>query len=632
MKQWFTYKKAALPAGLLLLIACGEKELGHGSPEAAAQYEELTTGYQVLKSEELTEEILGDSAEVSELIAHFNRTADAGYATPKSGITMLHLACLFKKPELARCLLLDGANPNARTTDPYGEKAHSPLSYAISPVIFEGDSDEEIIQLVDILINGGANPKGVICYDKGLMSTAAYVCENEAVARHLLQYAGGITADDIALIIERGWADLLGDILEPKNALTPAEKECIVCAGYIIKGHYDAQVNIRMVELFLSKGCDINTTFEGSTVLLEAAAHLSYAEDAEFRSKWVDFIAYLLSKGADITTVAGAESAHAGLCAYDLLANRPGVLEALAERGHKLAAPPIEMREGTELVDDLARAGIRRMNAVEAQPHLQKIASIFTPTAEQMACSNFDAALLSAAEILCRVDQNYAAEVINNSSLWALVPRIHQHTHDDEPHHHVSAATLIYILRDVNGICIDRNKILQVIKQAEQIRDHDLAAHAVELLGRDPGAAPIVTELLESPDIAIRAGAWGAKLQLAGLPRSTNGEVKNWLAAHGREADTQPLRTALLATSLDEMWFGHMSPERKAELIQALRDIGAPESAIIVYGEYADNMDNPDKLDELEALGKEWSYELEIATARFIFQHADDFLAPNQQK
>lgn len=629
MKHRLIKNGIILFGGIMLLSACWEKQFGKATPEAAAQYEEVLAGYKAVKSDEELEEVLAGEDEITELITRFDQTADVHYTTPERGITMLHLACLFKKPELARCLLLEGANPNARTRDAYGEVAWSPLGYALTPGIDDSDTADTIIQLVDLLVQSGADTKGVIYYDRGLLETAAYACEHEAVARHLLQYAGPVTAEDIALVMERGWAYVLEDILKTKPTLTAEDAACIVCAGYIIKDHYDGLTNMRMVELFLNKGADINATYKGSTILQEAAAHLSYAEDEEFLNKWLDFIAYLISKGADVAQIAGAESAHAGLCAYDILANRPGVLEALEKRGLRLVAPPMEIRGGIALIDDLTRAGIRKMGADAARPYLQQIASVFSPTQEQMAHDSFSMALLSAAEILYCVDPAYAAEVINASPLWQIPPNNPHHDHSTCQH--ATAATLIYILVDVPGVCVDRNKILQVIRQAELINDRDLAAHAVELLGRDPQATEIVEELCKSPNLAIQAGAWSAKLQHMGLPPCTNGAVKRWLATHGREADTPAIRTALLATSLDEMWYGNLSAERKAECIQALRTIGAPESAITVYGEYADNMDNPEKLDELEALGKDWSYELEIATARYILQHADDFLNLIQQ-
>lgn len=634
MNFYCKYGQAAMLAGVLLLGGCGERDFGNATPEAAAQYAEIIEGFKQLKGEEWIEEELNSEAEVNALIAHFDRTADARYATPQSGLTMLHLACLFKKPELARCLLMDGADPNARTRDVYNLAASTPLRFAISPGIFEADTDEKILQLVDLLVAHGAQTDGEIEYDLSLLATAAHICENEAVARHLLTHVSKVTADDMSLIIERGWADLLEVILHKKETLTPDEQKLITSTAQMIKGKEKGEINKRLVEMFLRKGVDINTVSQGDTPLLVAARYLNLYDDKQFLNAWVDFIAYLLSKGADADYIAGAESAHAGLCAYDMLAHQPWVLEALAEKGCQLNPPPLTMRDGAQLVDDLCRAGMRKMSAEEARPHLQQIISIFTPTAEQMRHRGFETALLSAAEILQRGSPQQAAEAINASAIWGMAPHLHEHENEEDAWdcHHVSAASLIYILQDVKEVCADSANIMRVVEQALSLQDYTLAASAVELLGRNADTADMIQQLCESPHIAVRAGAWGAKLQQMGLPRCTNGSVRDWLATRGRNADTPAIQTALLATSLEEMWYGNMPPARKQEFIEALRTIGAPEAAIKVYGDYADNMDNPAKLDELEALGKDWRYELEIATARYILQNSADFLSPATTK
>lgn len=631
MRSFFYRTALSLSAIVVLLPSCQDKDFGGATPEAAAQYAEMIEGYNTLKGEEWLEEELPGETEVNTLIVQFDRTADARFATPQSGLTMLHLACMFKKEELVRCLLADGADPNARTRDAQGLMAATPLRFAIAPGIFEGDTDAKTIAIVDLLIKNGANAGGEIEHELGLMATAAHVTENEAVARHLLQYSPELSADDIHMLIERGWANLIEDIFKNKEQLTDDEKQLIVSASQIIKGHYDGKINQQLIDLFLNKGVSINTvSANGLTPLLTAAGMLGFAEDEKFKNLWLDFICYLLSKGADSTIVAGADSPLAGMCAYDLLANREGVLQTLAEKGQKLTEPPLAIRSGEHLTTDLSRAGMRRMTAEAARPYLEQIKSIFTPTKEQMSNVNFDTALLSAAEILQRINPQLAAEVMNDSPIWKIAP--HLHDHEDMVCHHVSAASLIYILQEVRDVCVDRSRIMQVAQQAMDINDTELAAQAVELLGRDPSAVNDIESLCNSPHIAIRAGAWGAKLQQMGLPRSTNGAVKDWLAIHNRQADTPVLQTVLLATSLEDVWYNNMTPERKKEFIQALQTIGAPPAAIKVYGEYAENMDNPEKLDKLEALGKDWRYELEIATARYISAHAAAFLSGADSK
>ena len=145
MRFYHVYRQMAALAGALLVAGCGERDFGQATPEAAAEYAEIIEGFNALKGEEWIEVELNSEAEVNALIVHFDRTADARYATPQSGLTLLHLACLFKKPELAHCLLLDGANPNAQTRDVYGDAASTPLRFAISPGVFEGDTDAKII-------------------------------------------------------------------------------------------------------------------------------------------------------------------------------------------------------------------------------------------------------------------------------------------------------------------------------------------------------------------------------------------------------------------------------------------------------------------------------------------------------
>jgi hypothetical protein len=175
-------------------------------------------------------------------------------------------------------------------------------------------------------------------------------------------------------------------------------------------------------------------------------------------------------------------------------------------------------------------------------------------------------------------------------------------------------------------------KLRTIMQQALDVEDVELAADAVELMSRCADASAELEELKKSPHAAIRAGAWAAELQRRGLPAATNGGVKKWLESAQRKADSPAVHTALLATSLDEIWLNNMTPQRRQEFMEALRTIGAPQAAIDTFGRYADNMDNPTVLDELEALGKDWIYELEITTARYMIAHEIEFLPPQKAK
>lgn len=589
------------------------------------QYAEMEYVFRELKEEEWLTEELWDIAEAEQLLQHYAETQDASYATPKHRLTMLHLACLFKKPALVLHLLNNGADANAATMDDEGIPADTPLRFAIAPGVTESDTDEISIQIIDILIKHGAQAHGNISHGEGLLSTAAAVCDSPAIVQHLMHYAPKPTVSDLAAILERGWIEPVTDELRKYSELSAEQKGLIIAAASPSPA-ISPEVNKRCIDGLLELGIDINTTSPqmGETALFTAAAYLDMLTDPQQRQQWVDFIAYLLSKGADpALTIRMDDSPGQNLCAYDLLAAKPEVMAELQQRGHHLQAPQLVFRPGAELPATLCRAGMRHLPAEEALRHWDAIATIFSPTAEQLENADLAEALLSAVQILARADAAKASDLINNSTIWQIKPCHHQ---NEGCHHMVSAGTLVYAAAETPGIIIDKQKLLDIAAQSTQNDHAESAALAVELLGRCPDAAAELEAFCNSPNLPICAGAWQAKLQQAGLPKATNAGVANWLAAHGLKADTSAVQTALKATSLEEMWTGQLTSARRNELIQALKDVGAPQEAISVYGQYIDSMAHPEQLDELAAQGNEWSYKLEIATAKFILQHAQEFI------
>lgn len=591
------------------------------------QYTEMAQTFQEIKGEEWLAAELPDVAEAEALLQHYAKTKDAKYTTPKHHITLLHLACLFKKPALVLQLLKNGADPNATTIDDEGSPIDTPLRFAMSPGITEADTDDISILIINLLVKHGADTKGAISHGEGLLATAAATCDSRNIVQHLLQLAPEPTVHDLALLLERGWAEEVADVLRTRQKLTPEEKSLILAAATPSPA-ISPEVNKHSIDILLGLGIDINTTAPamGETPLFTAVAYLDMLTDREFRRQWVDFIAYLLSKGADPTlTIRQDDAPGQALCAYDLLAAKPEILEDLRQRGYRLEPPELNFRPGPELPATLCRAAIRKISAQDAQPHLDTIAGIFSPTEEQLRDANLTDALLSAAEILVRTDAAFASHVINQSPIWQTPPCNHQLHQNEECHHPLTAGTLVYIAAEIPGIVIDKQKLLNVTQQAIQIHDAELAALAVELLGRCEDATAELEAFCQSDNLPICAGAWSAKLQQAGLPKATNAGVANWLAEHQRQADSPAIQTALNATSLDEMWQCQLTQARREELIQALKDVGAPQEAIAVYGQYIDNMENPEQLDKLSEQGNDWSYKLEIATAKFIFQHAQEF-------
>lgn len=611
-------KALLISAGIQCMVSCTEEKL---TPEEQ-QYAELIYTFNQLKDEEWMQSELQQVKEAEELIVRYDRYRDATYATPQSKLTMLHLACFFKKPELAQLLLAAGANPNAFTVDEDGREADSPLGFALAPGFLDIDTDKRALRLVNILAKAGANTTGVISHGQNLWSTAAIVCESEELARKLIHYAPPATIDDITRIVERGWANLLQDILQNQEIL-PEEAQTLLYATALPFNGKSTKVNCQLAELLLQQGADINATcyLTDETILHKAAYQLGMFEDKELREDWLDYIAFLIKKGANPT--ADIDMAHHGTYAYDFLAGREGVLEALTARGCIIKAPVTEIRPGTHLCNDIIRAQMCRIPTDDILAHFDTIAAIFTPTEEQMANELCGYALADAAQLLERADAARASEVIKNSTLW-------QKNCGD--HTGLSAADLIHALDRAETLSVEPNALMQVAEQAIAQNNLELAATAVQLLGRCPAASDSIDKLCESPHISVRAGAWNAKLQLAGLPLSTIGGGQYWLEQNKRQADTPVLQTILLATSLEEMWCNNMDDARKKQFIDALKTVGAPQEAIRVYGEFANNMDNPEQLDELSKFGDDWKFELEIATAKYIFEHAADILPPAPQK
>ena len=132
-----------------LLFSCSPQEKGHATPEAAAELALISSYLPEIGIDEVLE--IPGSEEIYTLMSDFATSADPRQASRPSGVSMLHLACLFKKPELARCLLIDHADPNAATV-----AGDTPLGLAVSLRGTEDDqvTDESIIKLIDILVAG----------------------------------------------------------------------------------------------------------------------------------------------------------------------------------------------------------------------------------------------------------------------------------------------------------------------------------------------------------------------------------------------------------------------------------------------------------------------------------------------
>lgn len=595
----------------LLLANCGDK--GNATPQAAAEFAEAQNELGTLAQEEVMEE--EEQAEWNSLIQHFSRTADARYATPAHKLTMLHLACMLKKPELARCLLKDGADPHARTICDSGEPGDTPLSYAVASIYSPETSAETVNLLLDTLLDAGADLKAPAPMDTPLASAMLITCYHEEVFLHLLHR--GMPTDESTTwgVAFKGWNKALRELLDNGRPMDPALLPATASLGHRL---FQGQ-QLLCARLLLERGVPVDSEDAyGRTALFIAASCLRELSGDGRQDEALEMLCLLLSHGADAFHSAEQDEEYPGFCAYDFLAEYPEVLEKLKEAGYPLHAPKLQLRSGPSLLGDVSRIAMRPLAPEEIAPHFETIASVLTPSPAMQSMEIYPEALCSAIALLARVDAVRAARAIEAMPFWK----------DSRAwvHHPVTEA-LVSTLQRTSSLVLDKDFLISLADKMEQAGLHDEAAAVTSLLGRCPHASAEIDIMCNRPEWPLQAGAWQAKLIQAGLPPATDGSVSAWLANAGRQADTPVLKRALLLTSLEQIWYGEMDENALEEFLSACHAIGAHQAAE-QYKAIAQHLDDPDKLDEIMSGNNEWKFELEIATARYFLQHREELLPP----
>ena len=143
--------------------------------------------------------------------------------------------------------------------------------------------------------------------------------------------------------------------------------------------------------------------------------------------------------------------------------------------------------------------------------------------------------------------------------------------------------------------------------------------------------APLRAAPREGEAAATRTAAWTVRLHRAGLPDAKAGNVAAWLHTHelNPAAMSASVVEALHLTSLDDFWMGDMDTNEQQTLFLYMEDIGQKAIADR-YRAIAKVLDNPRELDRLTADSERWSWDLESAVARFIWEHREAFLQARQ--
>lgn len=593
------------------LLSCTPREKGSATPQAAEEFAFIGSAL----SEVPLDEILGmpEFDELSLLMADFASTADARIASRPSGVTVLHLACIFKKPELARCLLLDQADPNAATA-----MGDTPLSLALTQHGAEDESvtEDTIIQLLDVLVKGGADIKKPVGNNVPLLNYAGLNCASEKVFLHLLSLGCPKDETTIQAPALMGWNHALQSMLEQGEKPTPATLDALLLMAA-------SNLHADTVQLLLAAGADVNAhQLMGTTPLVEVAGHLlspAEEEETEHRNTILDICALLIKNGADPALSEIRQEGSPAFCAADILTRDQATIEALRARGIELKPQGITFTSGVALLEEIGKAHV--LERIPAAEYFDAIAAIFYPTEEMRSNPMYHEVLPMAIELLHSIDPQRCSHLLGALPLWA----------NKEAWDAGHGAAMIPAITQCEHLVLPKEIICAHATRLASEGRLDEAACMIELLSRCPDAKAEIEQFSRHSAGALKAGALAARLRQEGLPTPRDGDVELWLNNQRRNAEASPVvQKALLLTSLSRMWYGDMPPDEQKLMFDAMEEIGAPEAARH-YRAIAAAMDDPEVLDKLTDDSDSWKFELEIATAEYILAHRMDFLSLPQE-
>lgn len=605
----------------VLLGACDGGSKGSATPQAAAEFAEIEQ-MQLDPHDPM-------DREWRDVINHFAKHMDTAYASKESQFTILHIAAIFNKAELVRCLLKDGADANATTyylSPETGECSgeDSALELALADISGNPRGADGIIATIDALLQGGAKAEVKGSMKTSMAATAITLCEHESAVLHLMQQRPDICrsqdTDAHMMAAWKGWESVLKQLLTA-YPLSPEEagKALFTAAGgaFQIEGKHS-----RCIHLLLEHGAPINSRDEADRTPIFAAATTLLQTESNETPYVLSIIEQLLNEGADATLCAQDEE-YPGCSAYDLLRMHPTALEELAQRGHKLEAPPLLFTPGLMLLSDVCKAKQRGQTTDVTLQHYDAIATILRPTADMQDSPIYPEALENAISLLCEADAHKTANLVANMPLW------HSIAADKEASHHITP--LLSAIRNAPNLILPAELLCQAARDLQRKKMNDEAATIVEWLGRDEHAQPYIEQMKQAQHPALQAGAWSAILLQKQLPAPRVGEIQYWIEKHPQADKTHPaLQKALLLTSLQELWTGEMPANKQKQLIAAMREIGAPNAAN-QYEKIAQNLHDAEVLDQIMDQPDDWKFELEIATAQFILQNEQAFHKTPQQ-
>ena len=588
---------------------CGcDTQYSHATPQAAQELARLMQEIQEAPFDSRAEAIFPDweaVVEFQQLYERFQDADDTRLATP-GGVSILHAACFFKKPELARCLLADGADPNAAT-----EAGLTPLSLAVGSSITDGDDEESVLQLVETLHRAAVQPTA-----DALVEAANAACSGrprERVFAALLDLGCPPSEKSVFLTVLNGWhAPLLqqGEFVKTLPQETVDEYITVATACYegdctpIIQTLVEWKPNVSRTAL--------------DTALRNTANAAWLSPDEETLANALRTSETLLRLGANPNVEEGDEPSAA-----DIICAVPAWADALKQAGYDIKPNPATFTEGEELHHQVVRADMLQRALPAGDPDLfNRVAALLTETREDEDCCCEHNIHSSALGVLLRTDPRWTSEFITALPIWR----------DLDAWEKLGGTSLLPAMLEVDrGECfplaLPPQKVCRIAEEMDARGMQEEACSLLSLLGgTDTQETADTLQRLASDAAhpALQAGAVCALVRRARVPQPEEGAVEEWLEKHPDTTAHPAVQTALLLTSTARLWGGLMPPDEQRRLLQAMRDIGAAEAAE-KHAAIIKVLDNPEALDELESGDPSWKFRFKSRIGEFILQHRDEF-------
>ncbi len=618
---------------------------------------------------ELAEKLPGEDEtdltdEARELVAHYLETGEVNYATPKHGLTMLHLAALTHRLWLVEQLLAEGADPNARLHSKEG-MGDTPILLALSSVSWSHPNDDALLIIKALVQHGaGINLEGssrVLGMATRDYSVRRGQLNNEGLVMELMKLGAKAGYTDLANFTNYGWSRALQALMASPEwpELRQDLARVLHWSAVTFQGESE---QLECLKLLLQHATekDVKGTTQANPLysLTSDIPTESCGDDGgQKEANYAEFASQLITHGAAPLSPGGEFGRS---CAADHIALYPWMVELLQERGHNLVAPAHRLTPGTlaEQLLDIPAGAFRKEELVE---QYATIAGIFSAPVVlvdhqgealrlhhgiQLEGAERDEAMrrgglrryreacARALELLTRVDSHHT-----NALLMAL-PCWKDPAAWNEGDSLEAARGMLHALQETPGVIIPAQWLVDSARAMEQAGKPEVAHAFVRLLARDPSSKTLVEELCsEATALPLRAAAWCCKLEQEELPAP--GSLDDWTEGLFYRVDSERYPEIFTALSAEQSGGGYAkivpeqifyvteSPHASDEVLAALRSIGAPLTAAYC-GSEATAPIAPEiaEMKEKHGMIVAAGLELELALSRYIWQHRDVFRDP----